>query len=171
MATKTKGAIVSEFLKLVETRQFDKITVTDLVEQCNISRQTFYYHFDDIEKMLEWTFLVDTDFICNKIKESEDISHSAEFFTNFMNKYDTLFKSAIKTSHFIYIYNLLGDVVYAVTRAYFSKIYKVLNNSHEVLIKFWANSILSYAVYELQKENSNYDEVFKCINAFIPKHS
>jgi AcrR family transcriptional regulator len=171
MATKTKAAIVSEFLKLVETRQFDKITVTDLVEQCNISRQTFYYHFDDIEKMLEWAFSVDTDFMCNKIRENDDLSQSAELFTQFMNKYDSLFKSAISTPHFIFVYNLLANVVYAVSRAYFTKLYKVLNNSHEVLIKFWSNAILSYAVQELQQEDSNYDEVFKCINAFIPKHS
>lgn len=53
MATKTKDLIVNSFLKLMCSEDFDKITVTELVNNCQISRQTFYYHFDDIEKMLE----------------------------------------------------------------------------------------------------------------------
>ena len=65
MASKAKYAIISAFLRLVNHKDFEKITVTDLVEECDISRQTFYYHFDDIEKMLAWAFETETGAICH----------------------------------------------------------------------------------------------------------
>lgn len=171
MASKTKNYIVSAFLKLIDTRELDKITVTDLVEQCSISRQTFYYHFDDIDKMLEWSFKMDTDNVCSKIRENNDISSYITFFADFMNKYDTLFKKSMNTSHFIFIYNLLGNFFYETTLIYFSKIYKSINNNHESVIRFWSNSILSYAVGEMQQTDSDYEAVFKTINSYIPKQN
>ena len=33
-----------------------KLTVTDIVDKCQITRQTFYYHFDGIPQMIEWIF-------------------------------------------------------------------------------------------------------------------
>lgn len=171
MATKTKDYIVSAFFKLVETQEFDKITVTDLVEQCGISRQTFYYHFDDIEKMLEWSFKLDTDGICSKIEENNESIANFAFYTDFMNKYDMLLKKSVNTSEFIFIYNLLANLFYITAKAYFSKIYKSINNSHESIIRFWSNAFLSYAVSEMQKNDSDYDSVFKSLYSFIPKQS
>ncbi|MBE5774619.1 MAG: TetR family transcriptional regulator, partial [Clostridiales bacterium] len=40
--------------ELIEKRSLDKITVKDLVEECGISRQTFYYHFQDLFDVVEW---------------------------------------------------------------------------------------------------------------------
>ncbi len=34
--------------KRLLTTPFDKITVTELAEDCGVNRQTFYYHFEDI---------------------------------------------------------------------------------------------------------------------------
>lgn len=41
-------------MQLARTGDVDKITVTSLVEACGISRQTFYYHFQDIYDLLHW---------------------------------------------------------------------------------------------------------------------
>jgi len=47
--------IAKTFLALSKTKDVDKITVKDLVEACHISRQTFYYHFQDILEVIEWS--------------------------------------------------------------------------------------------------------------------
>ncbi|WP_294408954.1 TetR/AcrR family transcriptional regulator C-terminal domain-containing protein [uncultured Ruminococcus sp.] len=31
-----------------------KITVSEIVADCNINRKTFYYHFEDIQSLLKW---------------------------------------------------------------------------------------------------------------------
>ncbi|MBR7182023.1 MAG: TetR family transcriptional regulator [Clostridia bacterium] len=53
MPSPTEKAIVASFLKLVAKRPFDKITVRDIVDDCGINRNTFYYYFQDIYAVLE----------------------------------------------------------------------------------------------------------------------
>lgn len=56
MPVSMKRTIAEAFLTLARQKAVDKITVKDLVEECHISRQTFYYHFQDLLEVLEWTF-------------------------------------------------------------------------------------------------------------------
>lgn len=55
MASITKNMISDAFLDLTKEKDIDKITVKDIVEKCNITRQTFYYHFQDIMDVIEWS--------------------------------------------------------------------------------------------------------------------
>ena len=48
MPVQVKPMIAEAFIRLSKQKNIDKITVKDLVEACGISRQTFYYHFQDI---------------------------------------------------------------------------------------------------------------------------
>lgn len=54
MRQTTKQAIAEAFLSLLEKRSIDRITVKDIVAECGINRQTFYYHFHDIYDLMEW---------------------------------------------------------------------------------------------------------------------
>lgn len=45
MASFTKFAILKVFGDLAASRPVDKITVKDITDQCGISRNTFYYHY------------------------------------------------------------------------------------------------------------------------------
>lgn len=53
MAQLTKKAILKAFLNLLEERPFEKITVRDIVVECGITRNTFYYHFEDVYAVLK----------------------------------------------------------------------------------------------------------------------
>ena len=55
MPTNMKNVIADTFFTMVKQKGIDKITVKDLVETCHISRQTFYYHFQDILDVIEWS--------------------------------------------------------------------------------------------------------------------
>lgn len=48
----TKKAIIDSFIKLLNDKPLDKITVKDIVEDCGINRNTFYYHFGDIRTLV-----------------------------------------------------------------------------------------------------------------------
>ena len=61
MAGSTKEALGSALKKLLALKPIDKITVKDLVEECGVNRQTFYYHFDDVYDLLEWVFEEDAN--------------------------------------------------------------------------------------------------------------
>ena len=55
MQANTKQLIADKFSAMARQRSVDRITVKDLVEACGISRQTFYYHFQDITDVIEWS--------------------------------------------------------------------------------------------------------------------
>lgn len=48
----TKQAIIQSFVKLLQDRPLDKISVKDIVMDCNINRNTFYYYYQDIYDLL-----------------------------------------------------------------------------------------------------------------------
>ena len=48
MAGVTKKAIAEAFLLAAQQKPIDKVTVKDVVGICGITRQTFYYHFQDL---------------------------------------------------------------------------------------------------------------------------
>lgn len=60
---RTKTAITESFWQLLEEKPYSKITVKDIVDCCQINRNTFYYHFHDIPELLESTIKRDADII------------------------------------------------------------------------------------------------------------
>lgn len=44
----------------MEHHSFDKITIKDVVTECGVNRQTFYYHFQDIYDLLGWMYKTET---------------------------------------------------------------------------------------------------------------
>lgn len=58
---RTKNAIIQAFWQLLEEKPYNKITVKDIVDSCQINRNTFYYHFHDIPELLEQTIKNDAD--------------------------------------------------------------------------------------------------------------
>lgn len=49
----TKRYIQEAFRMLLLEKPMDKITVRDIVEECGLTRNTFYYHYDDIYDLFE----------------------------------------------------------------------------------------------------------------------
>lgn len=49
----TKQAIMDTFLRLLDERPLDKITVREIITECQVSRNTFYYYFGDIYALLD----------------------------------------------------------------------------------------------------------------------
>lgn len=59
LAPSTKLALANALKKLLQKKFLDDITVKELVEECEVNRQTFYYHFQDIYDLVEWACIED----------------------------------------------------------------------------------------------------------------
>lgn len=49
-----KKTIAAAAIELLTVKQVKKLTVKDIVETCHITRQAFYYHFEDIPALFQW---------------------------------------------------------------------------------------------------------------------
>ncbi len=75
--TNTKTLIADSFKKLSNTKPVSKITVTDIIKDCNINRNTFYYHFEDIIDLFKWIHQKDVlSYVKNVdlLKDTEEVS-------------------------------------------------------------------------------------------------
>ncbi len=75
---KTKKLIVDTFLKDLNERELNKITITALCKECSINRNTFYYYFDDIYSVLTEVFRSHVEKVVNEIDATQGFAQSFE---------------------------------------------------------------------------------------------
>ena len=71
MCTDTKGRIAEAVEQMLQTRPVCKITVQSVMEQTQMKRQSFYYHYQDIYSVLEW--IVETE-LCAPLRFDEALT-------------------------------------------------------------------------------------------------
>ena len=71
MSQTTKRAIEASLKHLLLKKPLDKITINDIAEDCGISRMTFYYHFQDIYDLVEWSCIQDAEEVLQGQKTSD----------------------------------------------------------------------------------------------------
>lgn len=52
-----KRVLASTLKEIAEKKSLSKITINDLTQACDVSRQTFYNNFKDIYDLVEWIYL------------------------------------------------------------------------------------------------------------------
>ncbi len=86
MAKATKENIYNAFCSLLSKYELDKITVTTLVSECKISRQTFYYHFKDIGALIEWSIKQSTAGCLERAKTAKNITDATIIYLTHIKK-------------------------------------------------------------------------------------
>ena len=84
MPSLTRKAIAESFLKLLDAQPLNKISVKDIVEDCGVNRNTFYYHFPDLPSLIEAIVKEDADRIaqeCGGVDSLSDCLSAALQFT------------------------------------------------------------------------------------------
>ena len=71
MSNLTKKALRETMIKALNERPLDKIKVKELVEECGVNRNTFYYHYKDIYELLADIFETETEEIAETLKNDD----------------------------------------------------------------------------------------------------
>ncbi len=82
MPADMKSTIAATYMQMIKKGNVDKITVKALIEECHISRQTFYYHFQDIMDVLEWSFRQVTKRLVERTLEAEGPQEAVRIFVS-----------------------------------------------------------------------------------------
>ena len=106
-----KSVIADTFSEMLEEEDIDKITVTRLIAQCHISRQTFYYHFKDIMDVLEWTFRRATQELVEQSLNAEDRLKALTAYITFVRQNRTKLKKLIYSRRWVQIEGMLVEAV------------------------------------------------------------
>lgn len=60
-SNRTKKMIADVMRELMQEKSFEKISISDICDRCDMNRKSFYYHFLDKYDLVNWIF--DTEFI------------------------------------------------------------------------------------------------------------
>jgi AcrR family transcriptional regulator len=83
VASSTKSDLLKAFLELLNERPFDKISVTDVASRCGVSRNTFYYHFQDIFDLVDELFMAETKRAASAVTPSTSVADRVKNAMNF----------------------------------------------------------------------------------------
>ena len=116
---RTKELLTDTFWELLEEKAYSKITVNDIVSRCDVNRNTFYYHFQDIYELAEWVCIEDGKQALKDKKTydtwQEGMSQVFEAVIEnkpfIMNIYHSVSKEKIENYLYKLSYQLIADVV------------------------------------------------------------
>ena len=154
---KTRNLIKKTFAELInEKKQLDKITVTELVKKAELTRSTFYTHYDNIYEVAHDYELQTIDLLCNenlKLYSKKDIE---DYFANIiqcLKDNEQTYKLLLSANESLLFLEKLKKIAG-------KKIYDALNNMYpnrniELDISFFLNGVLMEILKYFRGE-SNY---------------
>ena len=83
MGADVKREITETLLRLLEKKSLEKITVKELVTLCGISRQTFYYHFEDVLDVVDWWTRQGAQHLMEESLHTEDPRKALRLFVDY----------------------------------------------------------------------------------------
>lgn len=118
----TKNALADSLKKLGSKKILDKITVSDITNDCGVNRQTFYYHFNDKYELLSWIYTQELFLPLTKDLTLDNWGEKlVELFT-YMKKKKAFFMNTIKSSN-----NFFAEYLDKVLTELFKKVIKELD--------------------------------------------
>lgn len=113
-----KEVFAESLKKMLEEKPLNHITVKDIVEDCGVSRQAFYYHFDDIYQLVEWIF---TEEATEALANNRDISTWQQGYCHVLEQMQhnkvlvtNVFRSISREYLENFMYNVLYNIIYPV---------------------------------------------------------
>ncbi|NMW84559.1 TetR family transcriptional regulator [Peptoniphilus sp. AGMB00490] len=111
----TKNLIKREFLKLLEEKSFSGITISMLSERCEINRNTFYYHYEDIYTLVKEILSDELEKVDEEFNETfsweKSLIHASSFLMENKKAAQNLFKSIEKSDRDNYLYQVCESVM------------------------------------------------------------
>ena len=156
-ANYTKKMIMENLINLLNRMPLNKITVGKLAEECGINRNTIYYHFRDLNEIIDTIFEIRLKRVLN---ESDNISWEDNFIEEFQFAVENktaifhIYNSISRKTLSDYLYNKSGQIM----RTYVENVDKEIHakkDDKEIVIKFFQSAITNLVIRWL---NSGMDE-------------
>ena len=116
---KTKTALSSSLKKFMKKKPLSKITVSEIIADCNVNRKTFYYHFEDIYDLLKWTLEQEAFDVVKNFDLLIDYEDAIRFVVDYVNKnahilncaYDSMGREELKRFFYNDFVGIVKNVV------------------------------------------------------------
>jgi probable dihydroxyacetone kinase regulator len=94
----TKVAFAESLKRLMLKMDFSKITVKDIVDNCGLTRQAFYYHFKDKYDLMNWIYYTETIRFITAFNKVENWMDGFVDLCNYMRQNKAFYINALNTT-------------------------------------------------------------------------
>lgn len=94
----TKQALADALKRLMAKTAFSQISVKDIVKDCGLTRQAFYYHFKDKYDLMNWIYYTETARFMNSYSKVEHWLDGVTDLCNYMRRNKAFYMNAINTT-------------------------------------------------------------------------
>ena len=157
-----KSVSADTFSQMLDKEDIDKITVTKLIAECHISRQTFYYHFKDIMDVLEWTFRRATRELVEQSLGTEDRIKSLTAYVTFVRQNRAKLEKLLYSRRWVQIEGMLVEAV----TIYLAEIARnkvpdldLSVDDLEIMLKFYACGMVGVLLQYVDRPNLNEEKL------------
>ena len=164
-SVKTRKLIRDTFIQMLsEKKEINKITVSALAERANISRATFYAHFDDIYGVVEEfeEELINTFFKNAELFATDNYEKFFEAIFSFMKENDKYYKIICKSDSLFFAPKRLSALA-------IGKLSELVNNDKRIINKrfieleiriYFEGSLLEYVRYCRGQSTFTLDDLY-----------
>ncbi len=115
----TKQLIAASLKKFMIKKPLSKITVSEIVSDCNVNRKTFYYHFSDIYDLLKWMLEEEAIEIVKQFDLLIDYKEAVIFVMNYVQEnkhllscaYDSMGRNEMKRFFYADFIGVTGKII------------------------------------------------------------
>ncbi len=166
MAIDMKSIIAEAARTLLFEKKVKKLTVKDIVTECNITRQTFYYHFEDIPDLLKWVVEKDAKKTIRECLEQEDAEKRLHYLFSVAVSMRPYIERSMQTNYREEVERILEEFIYDFFRQAMDRMemYRHLNTSQRNLVVRYHCGAFLGILYSWKKEDTeNIDEIVHTI--------
>ncbi len=109
----TKTNIVNSLRKKMVKKDLDCITIQEIVDECEISRHTFYYHFSDIYDAVKWMYKQDAIDMINQSCEIKNWKSSMINILKLVDNNSAMYKCTLNSRCAGDLHKFCYEIIYA----------------------------------------------------------
>lgn len=172
----TKKMLAQSLKRAMEKKTLSKVTVNELIKDCNLNRNTFYYHFSDIYDLLKWMLEQEAVEVVKKIDLLVDTEEAIRFVLNYVNEsrhiincaYDSMGHQEMK--RFFYT-DFIGVMKQAINSGARQMQLSISEEFKDFMAQFYAEALASMTISHIKNTQKSEDDVLIQNMLFILKTS
>lgn len=95
ISLQTKKTLAAALKRAMGRKPFGKITVSELIQDADVNRKTFYYHFTDIYDLLRWTLEEEAVNVVKHFDLESGYESAIRFILDYVEENDHLVNCAV----------------------------------------------------------------------------
>lgn len=175
MSEMTKRLLADSIKKSLSKKAFKKITVKDIVSECNLTRQTFYYHFQDVYDLVDWMF---SDIIKGLLKDSSENSRKQNYknILIYISENRNFFLSTLNHMGYEYLKNAIYPPFFEYNKSYILKLSldsekKIAEKKIDFLANLQTLSLISFLInwidISMKQDLNQIDDITEMLGASL----